>query len=260
MTPRDPFTTEHGLPAPARRTSGRKNDLQASKEDAAEKLKRLEGDKNLVVALRERNFDGAHYVYFTTVLAQYGVAVLRAWIRDGKIHQKVRDKGFGSLPPEPWFGALRDDPETAMELALETVAQALNVFRDKVLVPGRWNPEGGASLKTFFVGQCCMQFGNVYRAWHAQASRDRYIDTAEDSALDVFADFVEGQERKAVQRDLVERILGQIKDERARTAFYLKAIHGLTYEEIARKMGISSKALEHLISRARAQASGGDAA
>lgn len=249
-----------GLSLPSPHPSRRKNDVDATKEDTGERLRRLEGDKNLVVALRERNFDGAHYVYFTSVLAQYGVAVLRAWIRDGKIHQKIRDKGFGSLPPEPWLGALRDDPETAMELALETVAHALNAFRDKVLVPGRWKPEGGASLKTFFVGQCCMQFGNVYRVWHTQASRERFIDTVEDVALDVFADFVEGQERKVLQQDLVQRTLGKIKDERARNAFYLKAIHGLTYQEIARKMGVTDKTLERLISRARTEANGGDAA
>ncbi|AMM22782.1 hypothetical protein AX769_21845 (plasmid) [Frondihabitans sp. PAMC 28766] len=240
--------------------SPRRNEIDLTRQTASERLARLEGDRNLVAALEERHFDGAHYIYFSTVLAQYGVAVLRAWIRDRKVHQKVREKGFGSLPPEPWSGALTDDPDTGEELALETVARALITFRDKVLVPGKWKPEGGASLKTFFVGQCLMQFGNVYRPWLTQMNNERPTLTVEDDMLDILATFVEGPEAAATQQDLVRRALGKIQDERVRTAFYLKAIHGYTYQEIAHKMGITDKALEGLITRARKEATGGGAA
>src|SRR6266702_2035011 len=36
---------------------------------------------------------------------------------------------------------------------------------DKVLKPGKWDPRRGASLKTFFVGACLLQFPNVFEAW-----------------------------------------------------------------------------------------------
>jgi len=34
-----------------------------------------------------------------------------------------------------------------------------------VLIPRVWRPDGGASLETFFVGQCLIRFANVYRRW-----------------------------------------------------------------------------------------------
>src|SRR6266702_2243132 len=36
---------------------------------------------------------------------------------------------------------------------------------DKVLKPGKWDHRRGASLKTFFVGACLLQFPNVFEAW-----------------------------------------------------------------------------------------------
>jgi DNA-directed RNA polymerase specialized sigma24 family protein len=56
-------------------------------------------------------------------------------------------------------------PDVAEQLAGETVAQALRGFHDTVLVPGRWDPARGASLKTFFIGQCLIRFVTVYRFW-----------------------------------------------------------------------------------------------
>lgn len=242
---------EHGAIERSRAAGLKRNAVDAVRESTSEKLARLEGDQRLIVALQERQFQGTHYVYFATVLAQYGVAVIRAWIRDGKILHKVRDRGFGALAPEPWTGALTDDPDTGEELALETVARALVTFRDKVLVPGKWKPDGGASLKTFFVGQCLMQFGNVYRPWLTQISQERRTLPVEDESLGFLADFLEGPERAVSDKDQVQRAFGKIKDERVRTAFYLKAIHGFTYQEIAHKMGITDKSLEALITRAR---------
>lgn len=44
-----------------------------------------------------------------------------------------------------------------------TVVNALGAFLDIALKKGNWSPTKGASLKTYFIGQCKIQFANVYK-------------------------------------------------------------------------------------------------
>lgn len=60
------------------------------------------------------------------------------------------------------------DPENADELANETVAVALNKFRDTNLRRHRWDSTRGATIKTYFIGQCLIRFPNIYRSWLAE--------------------------------------------------------------------------------------------
>lgn len=129
---------------------------------ALRRRERLAEDADLVDWLRRSGFTGNDYDLFATELARYGYAVTVAWIRKGAIFGKCRERGAGL--PEPPPGAL-NRPDVAEELANETVATALRSFRNTVLIPGRWNPARGASLKTFFIGQCLFRFPNIYRAW-----------------------------------------------------------------------------------------------
>jgi DNA-directed RNA polymerase specialized sigma24 family protein len=135
-------------------------------DDAVRALRRGERlleDADLVNELRQLNFAGPLYEVFEEVLARYGLSVTRAWIRQGAIFGKCREKGISGLAEAP-PGALTK-PDVAEQLAGETVAQALRGFHDTVLVPGRWDPARGASLKTFFIGQCLIRFVTVYRLW-----------------------------------------------------------------------------------------------
>ncbi len=70
--------------------------------------------------------------------------------------------GIRLTSPEGGF-----DQETRQDLAIDTVVAALSAFRDEVLnlKENRWNPAKGASLKTFFIGQCKWQFPNVCQKW-----------------------------------------------------------------------------------------------
>jgi DNA-directed RNA polymerase specialized sigma24 family protein len=130
-----------------------------AKTEAARRLAILEADKELVNRLMWRQYQGTEWARFTEALAQYGFQVTRAWIKNGMIFVRCSEKGFGGLKQ------LDRTADDASEIAGETVAQAIVAFRDNVLVPGRWDPTKGASLRTFFVGQCMLQFPNVYRRW-----------------------------------------------------------------------------------------------
>jgi hypothetical protein len=92
-----------------------------------------------------------------TALAEYGLVVLIAWLRSGRIFVECRRKGFGAIRHRK-----RTDPDEAVGLAGETVAISLQFFRDRVLIPGLWDMTKGATLNTYFIGACIRHFPNVY--------------------------------------------------------------------------------------------------
>jgi hypothetical protein len=51
--------------------------------------------------------------------------------------------------------------------ASETVALAVNSFKQQALIEGRWTPDGEATLRTYFIGGCVFVFPNLYRKWLA---------------------------------------------------------------------------------------------
>lgn len=230
----------------------------ADRDKAEEHFSRLAGDRELAAELERQEYTGADYDAFANEVARYGWAVMRGWIYKNQIHDEVRKKGFGSLEPEPRPGAMVEDAEG---LADETVVRALNGFREKVLLPGKWDPAKGASLRTYFVGQCLLQFSNVYKTWHRQEMRS-YAEPQEtnfEMELDGFeqdlaAPRAPGADARAVVTDELRRAFGSITDSRARSAFYLSVVHGYSYEEIGRKLDMTGKAVESALARARLQA------
>jgi RNA polymerase sigma factor (sigma-70 family) len=228
------------------------------RDHAKDRVDRLAGDRELAEALRADGFRGRNYDFFATEIAKYGWAVIRGWIYKGQIRGEVARKGFGALEPEPRPGAMIEDAES---LADETVVLALGAFRDKVLVPGRWDPSKGASLRTFFVGQCLLQFSNVYRRWRGEELRSYTEPQAPPSTVEWADDFEDGPStplapdagESAQIQDELRRAFGRIKDERARSAFYLSAMHGFTHGQIGEKLGMTAKAVESAIARARQQ-------
>lgn len=139
--------------------------FETSKE--AKRLALLEADKDLYARLMLRGYEGPEYDDFARALVEYALPVLRAWIISGMVFVQCQRRGFGGLPrfvaKIPW--------SECRDLATDTIVNSLDAFRRKVLIPARWDPTKGASLKTFFVGQCVLQFPNVYRSWFVRAVR-----------------------------------------------------------------------------------------
>lgn len=127
----------------------------------AERLARLEADKELVLRLGLLGFAGPEWERFVEVLAQYAIQVFRSWLRTGKVFVECRHK------PVRRFS----DADDIDEVTLEIVAAAIKAFREVVLIPGKWDASKGASLRTFFVGMCKLQFSNIYRRWLGETRR-----------------------------------------------------------------------------------------
>jgi DNA-directed RNA polymerase specialized sigma24 family protein len=215
-------------------------------ENAAERLDRLLADAKLISHLQWSGFQGADYERFAEELARYGLAVLRSWMFTGVIFERLKEKGYGPLPPLPDSGWDADDRDGLVHL---TIALALRKFREQVLIPRRWDHTKGATLKTFFIGQCLMRFPNFYRSWHLEVTDRTQHRDLDEIDPDEMIDRMD-VEHRAVQNDELARGLHQLPDHRTRQVLVLLA-QGHQQNEIAERLGTTRKAVEGILSRHR---------
>lgn len=220
----------------------------------ARQLEVMEADAGLMLRLSVEGFEGTTWRRVAEALVEYGYTVMRAWVVTGHVFVKLREKG---RPLDaPTSGIPRPD---ALELAEDTVADAIVHFRDRVLKRGVWDPAKGASLTTYFIGNCLMfQFPNLYRAWRADRARAPRLELAagdeeRDHPITLLPNR-DGPEREVVDRDHDRRataeILEPVTSETNKTILRLRA-EGFGVDEIAELLGLDYKAVESRIYRAR---------
>ncbi|QWF20504.1 hypothetical protein KM427_16120 [Nocardioides sp. LMS-CY] len=209
----------------------------------ADKVDRLAGDVEVVMLLALSNYEGDRWDVFATELAKYGMAVIGGWMHKGLIHHKCRAKGFG-LPElgRPF------EPDEITELTSETVAKALYHFRRDVLLKRKWDSTRGATLRTYFVGQCIIRFANIYRHWWGNESRFRQASRSDDHELlnELGGVRTDDFQRAAAHRDEIERCLAEVKDDRVKHAMLLTAA-GRSQAEIADLLDCTEKTVERML-------------
>jgi DNA-directed RNA polymerase specialized sigma24 family protein len=212
--------------------------LSAGMMAAAAVVDRLLGDARLLDDLMLRGYTGREWERFRRALAEYALQVIRAWCLTGKIRQLCARKGFGQLPAAP-RRLQRDDAD---EIAADTVALALNHFREHVLIPRRWDPSKGASLRTFFVGSCIYSYSNAYARW-CRENRATPRD-AEAELQPAQGNQVAAMMLKAVLREMEELapLDGDVVD---------LAAEGWGQKEIAERFSTTPKSIEMRLRRAR---------
>jgi DNA-directed RNA polymerase specialized sigma24 family protein len=203
-------------------------------------LERIAADVELIDRLMWRGYAGREWERFRTELESYGIVVLERWIRSGRIFIECAVKGRGGL-----YSNLRLQEEDAIELAGETIANALIYFRERVLIPRRWSPTGGAAITTFFIGACIFQFPNVYKRWLGEAVEEQLHPTADDPSV-LMED--RGQYAMPDRRIHLVESLETVPDNGVRELLVLEA-EGFTHEEIASEVGSTTKAVEHRLYR-----------
>lgn len=217
----------------------------AGERRRAAAIDRLAGDRDLVGALRRHGFEGHEYVSTARELARYGVAVLTAWTMRGTIFDKCVRVGRGVQRPPPGVVIDRDE---AQSLAGEVVAVALRHFREEVLLPGLWDPSRGASLTTFFVGQCVLRFPNLYRQWLTQQPP---VPAVDDTVLDQRSTG-ESVEDDVITERMTAQALQLVRSPDARRALVMTSM-GYPQSDIAKKLATTEKAVERMIAYAREQ-------
>ncbi|MFF2367800.1 hypothetical protein ACFVU0_34510 [Streptomyces sp. NPDC058122] len=221
-------------------------------DDSYETALRLRTDCLLLEELRASSFNGRLYDAYRNELARYGLDVLAVWIRSGKIARMCREKGRPVTTHE--LRSMSWEKDELAELAIETVSYGLHYFFNKVLQPGRWKPERGATLKTFFLGSCVLQFPNAYQRWLNESYQWRQMVDSRVAVEDVYPCTGQGDQTAdfVLDRQTAKELLDSIPDPQTRAAAHL-VMWGYTYAEAGAQVGLSDRALEGRFRRIRAK-------
>jgi DNA-directed RNA polymerase specialized sigma24 family protein len=227
---------------------GRAADRLARRLDS---LPRREADAELRNDLALEGFQGPGYELFQHELARYGLQVMLAWVGKGLIFLQCAQKGIHGLRSE-YDEDTRLTPDDVEELASETVGRALKAFRRSALVGGGWTLDGGATLKTYFIGTCLYEFANTYRMWSGERRRWRQGGDLEATLYNQALVSTPEPADIIVALDSLRAILRQIPSDRTRLVLALTA-DGYTHSEIADILadGATPRAVEGLLYRHR---------
>jgi len=159
---------------------------------AAVRVERV-AEREILMLLQLQGFDRStpEWGVVAKALVEYGYSVFCAWLATGVARRMAARHAGGrgviglSKIPE----GLRLDDDDAHALSLELMLVALERFRTQTLMnPHRtWRPEGGASLKTYFIGRCLMELPDTYQRW-AHSEKDRLVlmaDLPDDGLISV---------------------------------------------------------------------------
>lgn len=220
--------------------------IESGYVELADNIDRMAGDVDLNTALALERYDGPLWEHFSNELAKYGFAVIASWIGRKMIFERCRSKGFGGLPAieRPFT------EDENFELTNETVAKALFHFKRDVLMKKKWDYRRGATLRTYFIGQCLIRFPNIYRRWLAGENRNRYVVTDDDGFVDELNGTSKGPESQALAGVTASNAISTVKNPRVRKVMHLRA-DDWTHAEIAEHFGITEKAVERMIANER---------
>ncbi|MFE3060843.1 hypothetical protein [Nocardia sp. NPDC059239] len=121
-------------------------------------------DAELVTAVAAAGFKGQLRVSLEHQLWLYGWRVLRAMVRDLSILRVHTALPPMSVSPDD-YTTLHNSAEHREELVIDTLALAVP-FMVEQLRKGRWDPQRSATLGTYFITACAIQFRDSYRSWH----------------------------------------------------------------------------------------------
>ncbi|MGW2722385.1 RNA polymerase sigma factor [Streptomyces sp. NPDC001492] len=224
------------------------------RESAPARAARLEADQRLVDILRGDDFEGPRYEKAAAGWWSYSWRTMVKWTGNGEVFRRSRLAGrpvASDMITTTWS---QDDRH---QVATEAVIGGMELFRERGLIQGGWNPHGGASLTTYAVGAAIRAFRPAYIAWF----RGRQMGQAE---LDTGPGHGVGDEPQrdipdqratdpyyaAAINDELARILPHITDPQVREALGWRAM-GYSQAEAAERVGLTEKALERRTSRTR---------
>jgi DNA-directed RNA polymerase specialized sigma24 family protein len=146
-------------------------------------------------------------------------------------------------------------PGRRLEIAIETTSRALKYFIDDVLKAGRWDHRRGATLKTYFVGACLLQFPNVFDVW---ATEQRQWGQLHDSEV-VLDDAVGCADPQwsdptgdaAIRSCTARECLDGIPDAQTRRAAWMVFAQGPSLAETGAAVGLSAGSVERRLYRLR---------
>jgi DNA-directed RNA polymerase specialized sigma24 family protein len=206
-------------------------------------------DAELFEAFHAVNFRGMAWDRFVTRLVAHGLVVIDGLCRSGELFARAERRAWPIHPTAAERHMLATSHVDREELVLEVVMEGFRLFRQKGLVERGWSPEGGATLRTYFIGACLRCVPNAFRRW-----RKRH--TIPEVPLDA-PDLVGAVDRAAIHVDSAARVDDHLmlREELnlmppdIRTAIVRTVLFGETYAAVALDLGVTARALEGRVRR-----------
>lgn len=204
----------------------------------------LAADRELFATLRAVGFTGPEWDLFAVELVRYAVDVLNGWLKNSMLGSVLakRASAFAPSPEETEHLAVATDFRDGVVDA--AVGEALEKFRRKAQANKGWRPDGGASIRTWFITACLFEVINQLKA--ARRENDRNCRAV--SLNELFPNGYDGAQRlelnpghdgdpapRIADSDLLRRYLATLS-ERDRSIVWGKA-SSLRYREIADQCG-----------------------
>lgn len=220
-------------------------EFEATRE--ADHLQRLAADEDLVRFLQLSEFDTStpEWGKFARALAEYGYAVFRAWLGTGEIVRRLAARTVRGRTDLPTPFHLHEDD--VAELAAELMVRGITSFRAGVLLRGRWKADGGATLKTYFVGHVLFDVPSAYRQWRRASGREALFDPSEPPVVQPSSALPSTD--RAELRMLLDDVCRRLPDDE-RTMFERQA-DGWTIAQIAHGLDMSEAKVKTVMMRSR---------
>jgi DNA-directed RNA polymerase specialized sigma24 family protein len=215
-------------------------------ESPDDTARRLRADQLMVEAILEEGLGEDRHLKLQDELIRYAVPVLRQLLADGRIISKSTKLGRPPSDSVAWLDFTDADRE---EFALDMVADAEPVFTRAVFETKTWSPDRlgrRASLRTYFVNACVLQFPSLYRKWIRQRRAMPVGLQMDLSGAEVVSD----KSGSVDLHDEVARVLRGIRDPKTRELLALRAV-GYTVAAAAERVGVTEKAAEGKLARLR---------
>ena len=193
----------------------------------------IELDMQKVAELRRRGPESAEYAEYAAKLRKYAIGTLLKQWHTGGLHQRIQKKfGRARFPDPPSHWTENDDIHS---IIVTSVMAALGPFMEENILRGGWKPERGASIGTYFVGQCVFVFIREWRtACRAEGHGRGRIDLEPDVVAFFHRHLDPGPESVVLDRTQIRQLLS-LAPPVTRTIIYLRSV-GTPQRVIAKRL------------------------
>ncbi|WP_344501140.1 hypothetical protein [Dactylosporangium maewongense] len=207
-------------------------------------------------ALLSSRSEGQAYHQLFDDLWLYGWPVIKAFLRlnrMGHLVQRYSPRLYVAMTPEDMV-VLHQSEEERDALAIDVISRAVEDFYHRAVLDRGWKQDGGASLRTWFIGACALNFPRAYQRW-SRARSDRIGELAVRYGLDLdevgahLAGVVPDPERVVIDRSDLRAMIDMAQPT---TKVILGLImQGKSQAQIAGELGLTLRAVEGRLYRFR---------
>jgi hypothetical protein len=216
----------------------------------------LDTDRRRAEVLRALGPDHERFVEYGLNLRDYGINTLIKQWRTGELRPIVHRKTRIRLPPPP----LSWTDDDLNSILIEAVIRSVEPFMQSAILQGGWRPEGGASIKTYFIGSCYFTFATDYRReYRAEMKASKTLQRQNpDLELDVIRymhhAIYRDPEQIVINRGEIRRLLALATHVRIPEIVFLLA-DGMTSNEVGAALGMTGNAVDQALKKFRVDVS-----